>query len=646
MGCVFDIAHADWEHRTKVVEDRNFLADQRGPRRMVMTTEDIKYRTATEKYLKRKQDEQRRKQQHEQELPLATTAHADVSSNSSSSEEENSVRDQTYKGNRGGMASKRRARNQQLPKAKRRILDDPSFNAALDRTQTSSRQAMMIVTPALAAAGVDVDELSLSRSSLMRARNDSREMLAATVRQDFQPTVPLVAHFDGKMLLHSDGTKHDSFAVVVSGLNIEKLLGIPVISSGTGQQMGQNVVEFVHEWKGVEDHLAALCFDTTASNTGVHTGAITVVQHSFNRRLLFLACRHHMFEIYASAVFDTFFSSKGPEIELFRRFKVGWNNIDKSKFDPLAHNDADIGSLTDSETKWLESRRSDVIKSLKLHLGEAQPREDYKEFAMLTLQLLGENIDSGFTVPGAYHRARWMAKGIYCLKIFGFRHQFHMNKREINSLRRICLFITTIYASYWFTAPLASSAPANDLRMLQLIEDFKVVDSKVAGVAEGKIRLHLWYLSEDLAALSLFSKDSTYDDKVAIVNAMQRDPFPEDVRRVAPGKISNFKAVSVADFVTQRSFNLFESLRLSKQFLETPVDTWSQRSDYQSACQTVQALKVVNDCAERAVKLATDFNEILTKNDFQRQLLYQVVEYHRKRLPTNATKSQLVNNLK
>ena len=86
-------------------------------------------------------------------------------------------------------------------------------------------------------------------------------------------------------------------------------------------------------------------------------------------------------------------------------------------------------------------------------------------------------MDVGFCVPGAYHRARWIAKGIYCLKLFGFRHQLHMSKHEIDSLRRICVFVSTIYASFWFTAPLSTAAPTNDLLMLQLIEDFAEVES-------------------------------------------------------------------------------------------------------------------------------------------------------------------------
>ena len=41
-------------------------------------------------------------------------------------------------------------------------------------------------------------------------------------------------------------------------------------------------------------------------------------------------------------------------------------------------------------------------------------------------------------------------------------------------------------------------------------------------------------------------------------------------------------------------------------------------------------MKVINDCAERVIKLATDFNSALTYDEAQRQLVFQIVEYHRK----------------
>ena len=121
----------------------------------------------------------------------------------------------------------------------------------------------------------------------------------------------------------------------------------------------------------------------------------------------------------------------------------------------------------------------------------------------------------------AYFRARWMAKGIYCLKIFGFRDQFQMSKHKMDSLRQICLFVCTIYADVWFATLLASAAPANDLQMLQLIELYAHVDNKIAKIGENKMRLHQWYLSEDFAALPLFGSDNIIAVKKASIVALQ-----------------------------------------------------------------------------------------------------------------------------
>jgi len=51
----------------------------------------------------------------------------------------------------------------------------------------------------------------------------------------------------------------------------------------------------------------------------------------------------------------------------------------------------------------------------------------------------------------------------------------------------------------------------------------------------------------------------------------------------------------------------------------------------------VDALKVVNNAAERGIALATRFNSSLTKREDEKQLLYQMVEIHRQRL-TQTTK--------
>ena len=112
------------------------------------------------------------------------------------------------------------------------IIDDPLFNAALAKTQTSTHRAVMIVVPAPTAAGVNVDKLSRSHTSLMHSRNNSREILAAEVRQSFQRTSSLVAHFDVKILAYLDETIRISSAIVVSGLDVEKLPDISILPVG------------------------------------------------------------------------------------------------------------------------------------------------------------------------------------------------------------------------------------------------------------------------------------------------------------------------------------------------------------------------------------------------------------------------------
>ena len=90
-------------------------------------------------------------------------------------------------------------------------------------------------------------------------------------------------------------------------MNVEKLLAIPKLQMSSGELMGNTVVQTLQDWKDVPDWLAGLCFDTTSSTTGVHTGAIKVIQQAFDkRRLLFLACRHHIFELISAAVFDQY----------------------------------------------------------------------------------------------------------------------------------------------------------------------------------------------------------------------------------------------------------------------------------------------------------------------------------------------------
>jgi hypothetical protein len=89
---------------------------------------------------------------------------------------------------------------------------------------------------------------------------------------------------------------------------------------------------------------------------------------AFDKRLLFLACRHHVFEIIATAVFDFFFVSSEPQISIFARFKDNWAVINQSNFAPITK-DTKGFSLTDNERKWLENYHNDIVAFLRDQLS-------------------------------------------------------------------------------------------------------------------------------------------------------------------------------------------------------------------------------------------------------------------------------------
>src|SRR6218665_2129581 len=147
--------------------------------------------------------------------------------------------------------------------------------------------------------------------------------------------------------------------------------------------------------------------NTTSSSTGVHTGAITVIQQAFDKRLLFLLCIHHILEIISAAVF---FKSSGPQIAIFSRFKEQWRFIDTTKFRTIDAPAIGVKSeLTGDKSGWLNEKRKDIIGFLQNQLSQDnQPHQHY----LLALVLLGANdavvSDDDFihfSPPGAYHHA-------------------------------------------------------------------------------------------------------------------------------------------------------------------------------------------------------------------------------------------------
>jgi len=476
----------------------------------------------------------------------------------------------------------------------------------------------------------------INRTSIKNARQSVREKNAENVRSDFlNLNVDFaIVHWDGKILSDFGGHgKVDRLPIIVTGPNFEQLLGVPQIPSGTGLEMSSAIFDTLEKWS-LLDKVQGFVFDTTSSNTGRFNGACALLEQRLERDVLHLACRHHIFELIlqAAIVESKLHISSGPDIAVFKRFKNAWNGIDtKNIF---------VWSSNEMLKNILSPVRQEMLSFCLEMLTVKQPRDDYEEFLKLVIITLGETPPGGIIIrkPGACHQARWMAKAIYCLKIFLLRLEFKLTKTEENAICRVCAFIIKIYIKSWFTATNVSEAPLNDIDLIRRLFEYSIDDEHIATSCLTKFLNHLWYLSNECMAFSIFDERISIENRRLIAVKLKgyentNQPCEELVEEENVQYKLVLKIENVTDFLTKKfpeyllhrqSLKLFKRLGINLSFLEIDPTEWKNNTNYKFGKKVVDALHIVNDTAERGVKLMEEFNEKFTKNEEQKQCLLQV----------------------
>jgi len=311
------------------------------------------------------------------------------------------------------------------------ILSSPDVSSTLDRINLSDQKFTILAAAIAKANGQDLQSTPLSRSTVRHKRIEHRSSTENRIRQDFmsREKPPLVVHWDGKIMRDSTNLEDpksniDRIAVGVTGLDLEKILGIVKIPSGTGLAQARANFQLLNIWEVAGDTVG-MCFDTTASNTGSKNGACVLLEQLMGRHLLYFACRHHMHEVIIGEIYSVLLGpSRGPNIALFERFQQCWPTINQANFAPL-----DDALLAEPLLQQLRTEVGSFLQSYLSADNSCLPREDYKEMIELCLLILGFPLSDDakqyhFRLPGAYHMARWMAKDIYCMKIYLFRNEF------------------------------------------------------------------------------------------------------------------------------------------------------------------------------------------------------------------------------
>lgn len=278
-------------------------------------------------------------------------------------------------------------------------------------------------------------------------------------------------------------------------------------------------------------------------------------------------------------------------------------------------------------------------------IWQEQVRDDYKELIELTLTVLGmPPTVIHWRAPGSVHRARWMAKLIYAIKIYLFHDQemIPLSNNEKVQLERFVHFGALIYAKSWFSAPLATEAPAQDLQLWYNLKDYEQIDRQIATTAKKVLENHLWYLSDELVGLALFSDNVSTEEKSALLAGSLRKATVRKVR----GDISVMKKEpQLGDFASTRTTQICRRFNIDPSFLQLPPDVWNDNDKYVEGKKRISKLRVVNDTAERGVKLFQEYNLALSHDEEETQLILQVVEANRKIVPTQVTKTSAVKAL-
>ena len=281
----------------------------------------------------------------------------------------------------------------------------------------------------------------------------------------------------------------------------------------------------------------------------------------------------------------------------------------------------------DPETK------TEIISFCSSQLRQHHPRDDYKEFMELAMISLGAMPNSKksyyFIAPGATRRARWMAKAIYTLKIGLFSDQFQLTPKQKSAVKAINQFVIKCYIKLWFLSRIAVCAPRVDLALLKMLAAEECYHPVLR-----KLKNHLWYLSEELIALSLFDPDVSISQKQQIVQAIQANVVQKEPTKKCNLDLVNLEQTELHDFATSNTLRFFSTLDLDYTFLQNDPELWEGLQSYDDALKVVKNLRGTNDNAERGVALIQEYNQLHTKDEHMKQYLLQVVQGHRKKFPS------------
>ena len=520
------------------------------------------------------------------------------------------------------------------------------------RMKLSSRQSFAVAADMIKVGNGKLADFNISRASVYRQRRDGEHEFGEKLLSKFMnnPNVKyLIIHWDGKIVQYDTGRKEDRIVILLQSIGVipPQFIGSPKVPNGTGQAMYDVMMRYLDAHKVLERKdikLVGMCFDTTASNTGVRQGSATRLDKQVSYSLLWFGCRHHAAERHMVWADEAVRGAPKPggEDPLFKRFE---NHFDFIDLDDLKFWDGNTNG-----NNWFSQQANNVrVFAENLNVSESWIREDYQELNELLIAYFGgvvrrRGLDGTvYNHPwhmeraGAVSTARFMGRSLYFIKIEMTKHQLPetvISTEEKTEVGRVAKFTLFLYAKYFLQTMVPAAAPRLDLEFWRETHQFQTCDPHLVDFVLTSVYRHMWYLSEELVPLALCDDGTSSIDKENIVKAMLASNRPQSYKPQKPVMKSqllhgrNPDQPALADFVGPRSWLIIDILDVKYEWMQYPATRWGEFDDYVRYRDLVKCLKVVNDCAERAVK---DMQEYLgyCQDAEHREKVVTVANHHR-----------------
>ena len=194
------------------------------------------------------------------------------------------------------------------------------------------------------------------------------------------------------------------------------------------------------------------------------------------------------------------------------------------------------------------------------------------------------------------------------------------------------VFIAVWHGPKFLESSIPAIAPAEDLSyfydMLELSESEDRYLSRIGSKVCESIQRHTCYLKPPQVIFSLFNQNSSALELQEIASKLSTIPRPgSSAASFKPGKLPDvqllcsvqecvgsslcvdddgnlFPRKTLPDLLSSKSYLLFNSLKIEDlSWLNAPATDWHKFSSYQKCFDFVNKIMVVNDGAERGIKL-------------------------------------------